>query len=247
MRTRLVTTALVAVLAVALMGATGCRRVPLEDVEGPSGISVERISIPLAGAQQLDARFEVPAGEFSLSGGSTQALEAEVRHSRDWVPRTDYSVEASTGVLRVDQNTIARIRPFRQEANEWDARLVSGVPVDLEVELGAGQSTVDLREVDVRELKVMTGVGETTVDLSGPRASDVTARIEAGIGELTVRVPSGIGVKVTSISEGVGDFSFEGFTKDGDDYVNDAYASSDVKMEITLHQGIGEVTFESVP
>jgi bacillopeptidase F (M6 metalloprotease family) len=90
-------------------------------------------------------------------------------------------------------------------------------------------------------------VGQTTVDLSGPRTSDVTARIEAGIGELTVRVPSGIGVRVTTISEGVGDFSFEGFTKDGDDYVNDAYASSDVKMEITLHQGIGEITFESVP
>jgi hypothetical protein len=35
--------------------------------------------------------------------------------------------------------------------------------------------------------------------------------------------------------------------RDGSDYVNDAYATSTTKMEITLHRGIGEVRVVSVP
>lgn len=247
MRKRVFAGLLAIALLAAVMGTTGCTRVPLEDVEGPSGVVVKKLSAPLGGAEQLDARFEVPAGEFSLRGGSSSAMDAEIRHSRDWVPRMEYSVEATTGVLRVDQETVATFKPFRQETNEWDVKLANGVPIDLDVKLGAGESTLDLSGLDVRTLKALTGVGETTIDLSGERANSLDARIEAGVGELTVRVPQDIGVRLVKISEGIGEFSAEGLTERDGEWVNDAYATSDVKIEITLHGGIGEIEVISVP
>lgn len=247
MRKGLVIAGLLVVLFAGVLGTTGCTRVLLEDVEGPSGVETKNASIPLDGAERLDARITMPVGEFTLTGGGTGAMDAVFTHSRDWVPRTEYSVESSTGVLRVDQPAVSERIPFGQKANQWDIRLASAIPVDLNVELGAGQSEIDLRDVDVDKLDVLTGVGETTIDLSGARTHDVTARIEAGLGQLTVRVPRGIGVRLTSISDGIGDFSAEGLHRDGSDYVNDAYATSTTKMEITLHRGIGEVRVVSVP
>ena len=51
------------------------------------------------------------------------------------------------------------------------------MPTDLSLKLGVGESTIDLRNVDVRDLVVLTGVGSTKIDLTGSRASDITARI----------------------------------------------------------------------
>lgn len=247
MRKRLFATAVAVALASALLATTGCTRVQLEDVEGPGGVSTDRVSIARDGAEKLDARIEMPVGEFTLTGGSSDAIDGTFRYSKDWTPRTEYSVESSTGVLRIDQPSMNDIGLAGVRTNEWDLRLASGIPVDLDVELGVGQSTLDLRDVDVRRFNALTGVGETTIDLSGARLNDIVARIESGIGELTVKVPAGTGVRVATISDGLGEFSAEGLSAQAGAYVNDAYATSDVKMEITLHRGIGEVRFITVP
>ena len=55
--------------------------------------------------------------------------------------------------------------------NTWELALASGVPTDLSLKLGVGEADVDLSDVDVRYLEAVTGVGETTIDLSGPRSS----------------------------------------------------------------------------
>ncbi len=247
MRKRLFAVALTVALATAMLATTGCTRVRLDEVDGPGGVSVDQVSIARDGAEKLDARIEMPVGEFTLTGGSSDAIDGTFRYSKDWTPRTEYSIESSTGVLRIDQPSLNDIAFPGNRTNEWDLRLASGIPVDLDVELGVGQSELDLRDVDVRRFNALTGVGETTIDLSGVRSNNVTARIESGLGVLTVRVPSGVGVRVMTISEGVGEFSAQGLHAQGDDYVNDAYATSSVKMEISLHRGLGEVVFESVP
>jgi predicted membrane protein len=114
----------------------------------------------------------------------------------------------------------------------------------LDVEFGAGDSTVDLSEVDVRDVHVLTGAGKTTIDLTGERTADVSAKVEAGVGELTIRVPSNVGVRITGAQDGIGDFNVDGFTADGDAFVNDAWDGATVKIELRVQRGVGEVTVE---
>jgi hypothetical protein len=249
MRRRIVAAAVALTLALALVGVAGCTRVPLEDVEGSRGLQVDKQSVALQGAEKLDARIGMAAGQLKLDAGGPAAMDAEFSYSpRTWKPEVDYSVEGSTGVLVVEQpDPASGFDMMGDTRNDWDLKLATGVPLDLDVKLGAGESDIDLSGLDVRTLNVLTGAGETNVDLSGPRTSDVNARIEAGVGELTVLVPSDVGVRVRTSSEGIGDSTFEGLHKDGSDYVNDVYATSSVKIEITLHRGIGEVTVKTVP
>lgn len=239
---------LVAALA-ATVASTGCRRVRLEDVEGPTGLAVESKSVALEGAEKLDVRIRMAAGQMTLAGGAAGAMDARFESMpRSWAPDVTYSVEGTSADLRVVQPDINDLDFFGNKRNEWDIKLVSGVPVDLETEFGAGDSTLDLREVDVRDLRVLFGAGETTIDLSGDRTNDVTADIQTGVGEFTLKVPQDVGVRLTRSREGVGEYNVdEGFTADGDDYVNEAWATSPVKIEVRLQCGVGEVNVEQVP
>jgi len=236
---------LLAVALVATVGSTGCRRVRLEDVEGPAGLETATKSVALDGAEKLDARMRMAAGEFKLAGGAAGAMDATFEASpRTWLPEVDYSVEGTSGVLRVTQPDVGRFEFMGDMRNVWDVKLASGIPVDLDVEFGAGDSTVDLSAVDVRDLHVLTGAGETKVDLTGERTANVSAEIEAGVGELTVKVPSDVGVRVTGMQDGVGDFNVDGFSADGDAFVNEAWATAPVKIELRIQRGVGEVTVE---
>lgn len=238
---------LVAALA-STIASTGCRRVRLEDVEGPSGMESASKSVALDGAEQLDVRVRMAAGELTLAGGSTGALDAEFQASpRSWLPEVEYSVEGTAGVLRVTQPEVTDFAFMGNTRNVWNLELASGLPTELDIELGAGESNIDLTEVDVRYVRVLTGAGETTVDLSGDRTSDVDGTIEAGVGELTLKVPEDIGVRLSGAREGIGDYSMEGFEPDDGAYVNDAWETSTVKMDIRLQRGVGDVTVEQVP
>jgi len=236
---------LLAVAVVATVGSTGCRRVRLEDVEGPAGLETATKSVALGGAERLDARMRMAAGEFKLAGGATGAMDGTFEASpRTWLPEVQYSVEGTSGVLRVTQPNMDNFDFMGDTRNIWTVKLASGIPVDLDVEFGAGDSTVDLSEVDVRDLHVLTGAGETTIDLTGERTADVRAEIEAGVGQLTIKVPENVGVRITGAQDGIGDFNVDGFSADGDAFVNDAWDTATVKIELRVQRGVGEVTVE---
>jgi len=241
-------TAIALLLVVALaatLGSTGCTRVRLQDVEGPSGLESATKSVALDGAEKLDARMRMAAGEFKLTGGAAGAMDAAFEASpRSWLPEVKYSVEGTAGVLRVTQPDIENFNFMGDTHNVWNVKLASGIPTDLDIEFGAGDSTVDLEDVDVRDLHVLTGAGETTIDLTGQRTADINADVEAGVGQLTVKVPENVGVRVTGANDGIGDLVLEGFESDGDAYVNDAWDTATVKIELHLQRGVGETRVE---
>ena len=116
--------------------------------------------------------------------------------------------------------------------------------MELNVQMGAGSSNLDLAEIDVRDLTMRLGAGETKLDLTGPRAEDVKGDVQAGVGQLTIILPKDVGVKVTGRKTGVGTFEADGFKVQGDAYVNDVYGTTPASIELNVMRGVGEVKLE---
>ena len=96
-------------------------------------------------------------------------------------------------------------------------------------------------------MKVSTGAGDVLVDLSGGGfTEDLRASVEGGAGAFRVRVPADVGVRVSGVRDGLGSFQIDGFTRDGDEYVNDAYGRSSVTIDLRVSRGVGEVVIEEV-
>jgi hypothetical protein len=235
-----------AVLAIAaLLAGTGCTRVRLQD--RPETRSFTRTdAVPLAGAKELQTELRVAVGELTVSAESsptTNAVTADFIYSPEsWQPEVEYGVADGVGKLIVRQPDDLSSTPFGHADNTWDVRLAGGVPTTLRLRLGVGKSDVDLSRIDVTDLDAVTGVGDTTIDLTGSRPHDVDARVEAGVGRLVVRLPKNVGVKVNGRQDGVGNFSADGFTADGNSWVNGAYSGSGPKIRIDLIRGVGDVT-----
>jgi len=253
---------LVAVAAVAVAGvmlaAAGCTRGPLPKSQvlvggDSSAVSAETTSAPLGDAKRMVAKLRVGIGELQLSSvpSSTAAFTGRFDYEpADWKPDVAFSVESVDGTptarLFVDQPADAERIKFGETRNAWDIGLASGVPTDLSLKLGVGDSKVDLSDVDVRTLEVVTGVGVATIDLSGPRSASMSGTITSGVGELTLRLPKDVGVRVSGGGDGLGDLSSHGFNGEGNELTNDAWSGTGPKIDLKIVRGVGDVKLELV-
>jgi len=249
---------LVVVLGIALVALTGCYRQELPEGQkihigdgGSTGtIVTDRPSIPLDGAEELDASVRMGAGELTLESGGTDALEADFDYRPESLkPEVSYDVDSATpavGHLTVEQPDFEP-GVFGDARNVWALRLATGVPLDLNVDLGAGEGTIRLGGLDLREFTMNMGAGQAVVDFSGDRERDVDARIQAGVGQLTLKFPEDVGVRVSGAKTGIGEFTAdEGFVAEGNTFVNRAYGETTTTIEVSVQRGIGEVRLETV-
>jgi hypothetical protein len=129
--------------------------------------------------------------------------------------------------------------------NEWDISLNDELPTDLAVQLGAGESNLDLDSLTLMGVDLQMGAGKTTVDLTGDYAQDFDASIEGGVGEATGELPSEVGVKAKA-EGGIGKINAKGLKKVDGSYVNDAYGESDVNLSVDVKGGVGAINLKVV-
>jgi N-terminal domain of toast_rack, DUF2154/LiaI-LiaF-like transmembrane region len=196
-------------------------------------------TVELQGAKSVSANLDMPAGMLTLGGGSSRLLDADFRYDgAEGKPRVDYVVTGDRGHLDITQRQDGM--HVGTTRNDWDLRFGSEVPLDLRLNMGAGQNNLRLNGLNVQHLEVHMGAGELNLDLTGERKSDLQATIEGGAGQATIRLPKDVGVRVYA-SGGIGSVNTRGMTRDGDAYVNAAYGKTPVTIEMTVHGGVGEI------
>jgi hypothetical protein len=250
-QTRILLLAVVLVLAAALV-TSGCKRVKLADAPASERGAVDQTqTVPLGEAKSLKADVRMGIGSLKLAAGepsSTLALDAVFTYPQaSWKPEVTYTVDTTQGALSVAQPDSSGMPTvnFGKTENSWRLKLAQGVPTDVSLKLGVGESDIDLSKVDVTSLELISGVGEAKVDLSGPRTHDIKGSIESGVGEVTVIVPKTIGVMLVGGTEGVGELNAPGFTKTDGGMVNSAWSSAGPKIVLTLNRGVGEIRVTS--
>src|SRR5215203_4636341 len=203
-------------------------------------------SVDPKNAQSARAQLKMGAGELNLAGGADQLMEADFSYNvSEWKPKVSYDVSGDEGKLVVRQGGAEGSNLTGEARNEWEIRLNDELPTDLVVQLGAGESNLDLDSLTPIGLKLQMGAGKTTVDLTGDYARSFDASIQGGVGEATVVLPSGVGVKAKA-QGGLGKINAEGLKKVGDSYVNDAYGESDVNLSVDVKGGVGEINLKVV-
>src|SRR5579863_5845161 len=109
--------------------------------------------------------------------------------------------------------------------------------------MGAGDSKLNLADLQLRDLNVKVGAGDATIDLTGNWNQDVTATLQGGVGDLRLKLPRGMSVRVT-VQGGIGSVEAPDFKRNGSEYVNDAYAQGKPTINVSISGGIGDVHLE---
>jgi uncharacterized protein (UPF0548 family) len=214
--------------------------ISLAGCEDMGNLTTDSKTVEAAGAQAVEMNLRMGAGELRVSGGAQALMEAEfTRRTRQQPAEVDYRVSGTKGFLAVRQRHTSGL--FSGNSHyEWDIRVNNEMPTDLKIDLGAGESRLDLDQIDLRSLSVDMGVGEMKLDLSGKHDRDLKVSIDGGIGSGTVFLPREVGVRVR-VDGGIGSVDAHEFRKDGHVYTNDAYGKSPVTIDVSIEAGIGSI------
>ncbi|WP_221568142.1 toast rack family protein [Alkalihalobacillus sp. TS-13] len=195
---------------------------------------------------ELDVKLQLGTGKLDLHDGTKEIMEGMFTfYGESSEPEIAYDIsESGIGKLVVPQKSITTWL-LKKAKQEWDVALNGDLPLALKVELGAGKSKLGLSKLNLKDLHIESGVGETEIDLAGEWKNSFRVKIDVGVGKMKIRVPIHAGVKV-EVDKGIGKVKADHFIIVGDSYQNQSYETADVKLDIDLDVGVGEVILEQV-
>ncbi len=171
----------------------------------------------------LEIHIEFGFGEILIERGNpAKAVTGYVQYNEDTIrPRADYEVRGSTARFRLVTESRSRgwSRAFGDgglDAPESELYFTTRVPLEIDFSCGLGGADLDLGELQVRELSLANGLGETTLDFSTLNRGELRRlSVENGLGELSAMHLSNARTGRLSFDSGLGsadlDFSGEEF------------------------------------
>ncbi len=208
---------------------------------GPMG--QEAAAIPLEGAARARVYLSHGAGRLIARGGAApdQLLEGTFGGG------LEHRAHRSSDRLDVEM----RMRPWgfgawgpwswTPGALEWEFRLNGTVPLEIELETGAGETRLDLVDLKVTDLTVRTGASSTEIVLPSS-AGQTHVRVNAGAASVVLRVPDGVAGRVRVRGGLAGKTIDTGrFPRAGSAYESPDYASAANKVDIEAEIDAGSI------
>jgi hypothetical protein len=156
---------------------------------GPSEAIVQR-----EGATTLSLRVTGGAGDYRVSGGAAALVEARSERGqiRARTTRRDGSAD-----VRVDPAEVTDLFRFNGPPQGVSVQIANDVPASIRIEGGAGDFTLDMRDLTVTDARIETGASNVHVMLPTPHG-DIPVRIQAGAASVEIELPAGIEMRLTT-------------------------------------------------
>ncbi|MDX1992178.1 MAG: LiaF-related protein [bacterium] len=229
-------------------------------------------------AEVLDASYNEPKGDaqsaqVSILAGladmdvtafvdSSELFAADIRY----VGGIDYNVsgeEEKRVSLRQTQGDFdffgalslfnININPTDEQLR-WTVSLTPDLPLSLDIEGGVADMTLDLSTLELQDVRLETGVGNTTVTLPAPAEGigSYEVRLNGGVGDANITLPEGVEVRIEA-DRGVGDVNvpsglerISGSDTAGPDtrgvWETAGYDDAEVRITIIVDGGVGDLT-----
>jgi hypothetical protein len=196
------------------------------------------------GARGLDAHIAVGGGDLEIHGGPCPLMKAMAHYDADRnKPQVDYWVDDNfRGKLDVTTSEAGSGSGF----TEWNVCLTDALPTSLSVRHDGDAATLRLGGLQLDDLDLDLDVHRAKIDLIGRRYRNTKAKLaitRAG-SDVTLRVPKDVGVRIVVETKLPGEVETT-LRKTDDGYVNSAYGSTPVSLEITVKAQGGTLKIES--
>lgn len=199
------------------------------------------------GAKQADINLDIPAGSVSIGAGSEGGLLASgdimLPKGLSLVPKSESSGSLVTFTLKTEGSTMV---PFVSPGLEpdWNLKLNSILPMDLNINLAAGEQMLDLRGTHVQELDINTAVGRSIIILPDQKLTGV---IKGAVGVITIKVPKDAAVLIKNEGGLSPSFLPAGYIRSGQQIVSPTLGSGKPTITLTVGQAVGFIRIVTLP
>jgi hypothetical protein len=225
---------------------TGCITADENDVVKTGRLRTDSTFLQLGDANNVEVNLAMGWGDLQVRAGGDDLMEGNFTYNvGKWKPRFSYEEEGEVWNLTVVQPN-QDIKVESDAKNEWDVIFGTFVPMEMNIDIGAGNGNIQAGWLNLVSLSVGTGAGDLTVDLIGDRYTLLVVRIGTGAGKVDLIVPSSYGIQV-EVTQGSGTVVAPGFEMVDDRYTNDAFDTAPILILIAVSIGSGNLTILEVP
>jgi hypothetical protein len=209
----------------------------------PQHMEAQQVSVPLEGATSADVRMRHGAGRLEIGAGAA----ASDLLTGTFGGGLDYRVNRSAGRADVDMRVPYGAFPFvfpwtwGRGGFDWSIQFNKDVALSLRCEMGAGESRLDLSDLRVTDLDLRTGASATTVTLPA-HAGHVKVHIEAGAASVSIRIPQGVSARLRA-GGGLAGVTVDRsrFPREGGVYISPDFGTAENTVDIDAQVGVGSV------
>jgi hypothetical protein len=210
-----------------------------------AAVQGEAVSQELGEATDASIRLEPGAGSLHVDAlaesGSLVEGTVDPRYSQNVT--SEYSLDGTSATYTLRSSAVTIVYLGRDAAGwDWDLGLTKEIPLDLQVNLGAGEAELDLTGLQIGDLNVNLGVGQAVVTL--PSEGAYNADISGAVGQVIVYVPEGLGVRLETNTGIAASQVPDGYTKVGSAYVSPGYDSAENRVDLHVGTAIGNLVVE---
>lgn len=173
-----------------------------------------RFDEPLGDASSAEIHLNLSVADTKISAlqDSTALIDANLSDYGTVTFNVSGATAKTVTLTSEGQQSVTTSWPFgffggMDDQAKWDVSLTDRVLLSLDISGGVGDSTVDLREINLRDLTLTGGVGNLDLDLPSMETSYDVA-VTSGTGQMTVRIEDKAAVHLT-INGGVGDVTVD--------------------------------------
>lgn len=194
--------------------------------------------IPLSNENSVNVRLEAAFGTVNISGGSADRIliaDMIVEPSLEMKTDITYRIDDRTGLLDLMLHPTDRQKKAwsfgNLEAGTWDLKFNQDIPINFDIELGAGRGTFDFTGMFVDRLNISAGASSVTVRFDEPNDGFIEKiHIESGVSRFK-------GEKLGNAN--FGNLKFEGGVGS---YTLDFDGALQHEANVDVELGIGSVT-----
>ena len=195
----------------------------------------EKVSLDLDDAKSGRVAIRMGGGQLHVASGTAKFMEAEFAYNvPEWKPVVDYKA----GELTLSQPSYSA--SFGNSVNNWNVNFNSALPLEIIANIGAGEAKFELGEMNLSRVDLNIGAGQMTVDLRGTPKRDYNVQIRGGVGETVVHLPKDAGISATA-TKGIGDISVEGLENRNGVWVNPDRVGAPVTVRLDVKGGVGQI------
>lgn len=209
---------------------------------GSSNLQTTNVSHPLNGTESARAELSFGAGTNKLYALSDSNNLIEGRLQTYSSPNFSVSTsgDRATIVLSPGSATVPMIFPSVSKET-WDVGLNSSVTYQLNLNVGVGQSKIDLAKLNISGGAIDGGVG--TSELYLPGNGKYRLAINGGVGTMRIYVPSNLAVRA-EVDGGLGSFNRLPEMQEVRDnvYETPGFSSAEDAVTLVIDGGVGSIS-----
>jgi hypothetical protein len=216
------------------------------------GFEGEQFVQTLDGAERIVVIIDPAVASLRIGSLQADQMEADtlmqgnLQVNRSGTFERQYRISGSTGTLNLSHGGFRGTSPGWRGINwDWELYFNPQVPIDLQINQGAGSIELDLSDLNVTDLSVDLGIGRAEVIL--PEGDEpVNASVKGAIGEMIIYIPREKAVRLSS-STGLAVINVPAeFAQEGDEYFYDGTGTnSNNIVALNVDQAIGRISIRN--